>query len=775
MRIRQDGWKYAASMIMGALLCVLLGGAFIHTNILSSALAAEDTKTANSVAPTTTQPLTKVAPLPTSTETAPEETIPLGAVDLRTLAEMEKQVVLAEEAFDNALINADNYADFYFDSAQTMQGIFSSVGLYVELPDYAQAQTATLRVSYTASDLILSDYSSLTFYMNGTPFYSCHVYAHNDNAPAVLYIDVPVSLMQDGYNLLEISAYVRLTNEEGCADDFNGANWIKIADTTCLRIGYDLIEDAGQINYYPYPFISLMDKTGANCAITVSDAAENTELEAALTVMADMGELVATQNEITFARIGDAQSKNIIYFGLAKNTPAELIALLNQQVPPTGALIQRAKQGTHEYLLVVAQEEAALLEAARFLSDDSRVAQTHAEETYISVDESQQIIDTSGESSLALEGQYTLKDIVGHGMSFSGPFHQEIVLYLPVAEDYVLSSESRFSLNIRYSENLDFDRSMMSVYWGSDIPLISKKLTKEGATGETITFAVPADAVNAAATSMVIAFELEVKDLDCTPRQLNMPWAYVAENSTFYLPQGENNTLSLANRPAPFQRGSRMNDVLVVLPDQPTADEYLLCGRTLSMIGGSDPYGTLSVCRASEFDALDADYNLIIIGEAANNALIPQINDALYFQYNDAMDAVLSNDKIILSPDYAKQIGTLQLIPSPYAQNRAAMILTAPQNEGLQALTYRISDEKMRWSLDKEAVIVDNLGKATAYQFTTAVESANGNEKPAFAQMIVENKEPMLFLAVGMGCMVLILLGAILVLLRVRSHKKDNA
>ena len=725
-----------------------------------------------------------MAPAATVAEAVAEEEIiatetdidvmPLGATDLKVQEALANQSLMQESDFDGAGMEGLDYADYYFSGVQTMHGIFSSIALYAELPDYAVAEKAILRLSYTASDLILSEYSSMTFYMNGTPFYSCRVEAKGANVPTVLYIAVPVELMNNGFNLLEIGAYIRLTDDEGCTDDYNGANWIKIADTTCLRIGYSLSEDAGEIGMFPYPFISLMDKTGAECAVTVSDKAENVELEAALAIMADLGASVSLDNDIAFGRIGEIDRKHVIYFGLRDNTPAELLALLDSEVPPTGAMIRRASQDGKEYLLVVAREADALMEAARFLADASRVEQAHSADAYVSVGESDSIIAAGQTSALALEGQYTLKDILGHGASFSGPFHQSVTMYLPVAEDYALSSESRFSLNFRYSENLDFDRSLITVYWGNSIPLASKKLSKEGATGDTLTFAVPADAVGAASTYMVIAFDLEVKDLDCTPRQLNMPWAYVAEDSTFYLPAGENSSLSLANRPAPFQRGSRLNDVLLVLADSPTAAELQLAGYTMSMLGaGSDPYGSLKVQRAAEFMQTDADYNMVVIGMPRTNTLLRQMNDKLHFQYSDAMDSVKSNDKIILDESYAAQVGTVQLLHSPYAQNRAVMVLSAPAEEGINALIDRISEDEKRWSLTKEAVLVDGHGKVSSYQFTKAA-AVTEEEKPTFSSIIVENREPMLFMLVGLGCMLLVLLGVIIVLVRMRKAQKEE-
>ena len=45
-----------------------------------------------------------------------------------------------------------------------------------------------------------------------------------------------------------------------------------------------------------------------------------------------------------------------------------------------------------------------------------------------------------------------------------------------------LSDAGKITLNFRYSENLDFDRSMITVFWG-DVPIASKRLEKDKGNG----------------------------------------------------------------------------------------------------------------------------------------------------------------------------------------------------------------------------------------------------------------------------------------------------
>lgn len=703
--------------------------------------------------------------------------MPLGQDDLFVLGELERRQEEQKAEFELAEAGDSEYADFYFGSIQVLYGITSSVGLYAYIPDYAVPTSAVLRLNYSASDLIISEVSALTFYMNGTPFHSINIVNDVAGGQNVVYIKVPTELMSTGYNLLEVLCYARLTDDEGCTDDYNGANWVKLEESTCLRVYYDIAEDAQNLEMYPYPFLSMMDESGMNCAVTVSDAAENGEMSAALMLLAGLGSSVSEKNDVLFTTIGQCDRANVIYVGMARNTPAELLALLDQEVPPTGALIQRVTAGEKEYLLIVSNEEAALLEAVRLLSDATRVEQLNSTTAYVSVGETQAYIEAANVSTMALEDRYTFKDVLGHGASFTGPFQQVVTMYLPVAADYTLSSESRFSFNIRYSENLDFDRSLMTVYWGSDIPLHSRKLSREGAAGETVTFSVPADAIGASGTFMTIVFDLEIKELDCTVRSMNTPWAYITEDSTLYLPQGESTTLSLSNRPAPFQRQSRLNDVLLILPDDMKADEMNLAGRILAMLGsGSNPYGDLTVIRASQFGAEYQDYNLIAVGRGAGNPFIKGVNENLYFKYDADMSAFESNSKLIMNETYAREAGTLQLLTSPYAPERALLVATALDNRGIAALTAQVSEEVKRWALTREAVVVNGHGKASSYQFSSAVGTTEANaEKPTFTQVVVENREPMMMLLIGLGSMALLLLGAVIVMIRASRRRKNEA
>ena len=212
-----------------------------------------------------------------------EESIPTGLKDAQTGAAIDRQDADAAEPV-SAASQSPYTAEFALGSTRTLHGIFSNVQHYFRIPDYCVPESLTLRCSYECSELILKRISSLTFSLNGTPFYSCPLDGAN-----VLSLVVPISLIKDGYNLLEIDSYVRLTDDENCVDDYAGANWINLDGSTSLTLGYRMSEDAGLLRQYPYPLLSLMDPTGENGAVAISDEAANAELEAALIALGGLG------------------------------------------------------------------------------------------------------------------------------------------------------------------------------------------------------------------------------------------------------------------------------------------------------------------------------------------------------------------------------------------------------------------------------------------------------------------------------------------------------
>ena len=151
---------------------------------------------------------------------------------------------------------------------------------------YWGTQYAYARIQFTLSQLIGDGPASLTFSVNNKPVYSCKV-AYTDGQQQILYVPIPVDMLNIGYNSFGVTGYVRIYDDEGCIDDLTGANWVRIEESSFVTVGYDVVDSRNEIQWYPYPFLSTTDETGSRTAVAVSDAMSESELAAALLLRAD--------------------------------------------------------------------------------------------------------------------------------------------------------------------------------------------------------------------------------------------------------------------------------------------------------------------------------------------------------------------------------------------------------------------------------------------------------------------------------------------------------
>ena len=97
-----------------------------------------------------------------------------------------------------------------------------------------------------------------------------------------------------------------------------------------------------------------------------------------------------------------------------------------------------------------------------------------------------------------------------------------------------IAENSEVNLAFRYAKNLDFDRSLVTVSI-NDIPIGSKKLNKEYADSDTVSFKTPADLSVVGNYTVTVSFDLEMKSVPCVADSSQTPWAYIAPESTLLI------------------------------------------------------------------------------------------------------------------------------------------------------------------------------------------------------------------------------------------------
>lgn len=668
---------------------------------------------------------------------------------------------------------APHFKDFSYGQNVLFSGIYKTHKFYFQIPEYWDCRYAYAQIEVELSQLIQDVPASLTFMLNGNPAATYRM-DYRSGSTQVFYVPLSMEYLKEGYNTLDITGYVRLYDDDGCVDDLSGANWISLRGSSFVQVGYELKEFSGKISAYPYPFMSSLDETGSGTAILVSDQCDTSELTAALLLRADLGSETAREDGIALARLSDSagteQHRIIVSLrsNLSERYRAAADAAAGSQSLETTAMVHYLQEDGVDTLLITSDSGEALEEAAMMLMDESRVSQEKTGTAFVREHAADAIRAQTGGTLEA--GRMTLDSLTDSGMYFVGPFHQQGDIYLPFSGGYVLAESGMIDLKFRYSENLDFERSVVTVFWG-DVPVSSKRLSRENAGGDTLSFTMPSDVVGTYAGKITIAFDLELPDLFCTPRMDEMPWAYVTGDSTFYLPVGAGGSYTLSQRPYPFEVSSRFNELDVVIPENISAAELNTLGRVIALYGEQpSPYGSLSVSYADAMTAQENKTgNLIVIGTHSDNSLIRALNEHLSFRYSDTGSNFLSNDAMVLSDQYARDVATLQMFPSPYADGRAVLVAGTLDDAGMQNLGSFLRSAENVWKLGKDTALVDSNLELRTFELA---EKKSAVSTPILKRMLDTNRETTIFTLAATGMMVLLLLAGILILIRIYWRQK---
>ena len=208
------------------------------------------------------------------------------------------------------------------------------------------------------------------------------------------------------------------------------------------------------------------------------------------------------------------------------------------------------------------------------------------------------------------------------------------------------------------------------------------------------------------------------------------------------------------------------NDLLVVIPDEITEEELDTLGHIIALYGESiTPYGDIQVKRAGELGTgEEKSHNIITVGNYNDNSLIQELNGQLYFKYNEDGTAFQSNGRLVLSDDYAGKIASLQLLYSPYADNKAILVAGALNDETLSNIKSFISKDENVWKLEKDTVLIDDELEIKTFEMA-AVEK--NRKQPVLKTIFENNRDSVIFAVAATSVMLLLLLAVVLILIRI--------
>ncbi|HRX57205.1 MAG TPA: cellulose biosynthesis cyclic di-GMP-binding regulatory protein BcsB [Eubacteriales bacterium] len=649
-----------------------------------------------------------------------------------------------------------------FGSDSYMTGLFSDVTKGFSVGDW-DVLDARFTLSFSTTQLVSETLSNITISINGVRFYSETVPV-TDGLRRTLTVKIPVEHIATGYNVIRIEGYIRTYNGLPCVDDVTSANWMNIFSESSIEVSYTPAAFCQTIDEFYTCFTSIDALENSQSAVAVSTGFDDDELGAAFTALAGVSSKATTDYQNIDLLAADSMmylkdKKYVIYIAKSGNLPAEIEAAVEAGggVAASGATLMLIP-GETNVLVVAAADGAGLSKAATALGNGTLMYQLKNSVKQISADEDVLVREEGVD-------QYT--QLTTTGTYLSGPFRQKTDYFIDFPDNRQLAYGSELELHFRYSENLDFSRSLVSVYI-NNVPIGSQKLSEATAGDDVLVIDIPTDIDVTGSFTLSVAFDLEIADLWCTLRQEETPWAYVSSESTLKLNSAEAPYYLFDNYPYPFISSGAFNDTVVILPDSNNDIDLTLMGDFMLTLGQYLKYNTgeLSVTRASQPGDLQ-DKNVIVVGTPSNNAVIKALNSELFFRFNDDGVGIQSNEKLLLDSTYAASIATAQLIESPYSSLRNAILVIAGTNESdlEYALDY-FGDSSKIWTLYGDGFVADS---DEIFQYRFKEDNAQQEEE---AQTLAERTDILYLLYIGGAILLILAVATVLIVLRYRRKQK---
>lgn len=539
-----------------------------------------------------------------------------------------------------------------------------------------------LTLVYSASQFIDNTKSSFTVLINGVRCIS-EAQPSTYGERSQMKFTLPSSELKLGVNTLAIEADILTVGDAPGTVGSIESGWFNVFEDSTIALSYEPLNMVTSIAEFYEKFKSMESLDFKESAIVSVKEANQEELKNAMLVMSGISKntTIDSQN-IAFATVENlADTLNydhVIFVADYQNLPVDLKDYLSDEQKSQAeqsALIALIKTESQDILVVSGKNEVALSNAARLLANADMMAQ---------MDYESRLVGESEDYELAPEVFEQYRQLTKTGTLLQGEAIQSSNYYIEFPYNRSITDKSQLYLSFRYADNLDFERSLMSVYL-NDIPIASKRLSQSNAAQDEVTFYIPTDIAVSGNFVLRVDFDLRTNNSGGAA-----PWAFVSPESTLKINSVSQPFLVFENYPSPFIKDENFNELLVVLPEKPTEADYTVLAQTFNLFGQymEQVSGNLSVVFANEvFDITNK--NVITIGVQSTNQYTQSLNEKLFFQFSEDGSKLLSNEKMLIDSTFSQNLGTIQLLESPSSKDHAILVMSGTSEKGfLKAASY---------------------------------------------------------------------------------------
>lgn len=647
---------------------------------------------------------------------------------LMNIGGFSAQTAQAKEVGESGLPDAYTYQLATNGTDSVFSGLYDDDDYSFMVMPYWQVTDIAIQLDYKVSQIASARDSEVTLLINNHPFFSFHPKVSSENSIYVQTISasIPFRYIHSGANTVRISTSVNEDNGDKICRTDNSNDWLTIYKTSLVRVLYQNQSYRNTIHNFLERFSGIDTQFSGENKLVISNKAANAELRAAAYSLTGLNQIRGNYPDNANRRIqiekwrdrSKRDNQWLIFFSLYQNLPKEIQKKINAASVAQSALIQSMQLGKQHILVVTSAQQSLLSRAGQLMANQSITRQLATDKMTVTRNTPVKIIGQSLQNR---------QKLMTNDVTLVGPFHQERNYYMTLPSNAVLAGGSKVQLFFKYSKNLNFNRSLVTVSVNGT-PIGSKRLKEENADSDQLTLFIPTNENIHGNFTVTIGYDLDMDGLKCMPIGSKTPWAVISHQSYVQLYTEDQKNLLFQNFPFPFIENEQLNKLAIVLPKERDSAVLQTLANTLALISdySKTNSGQITFYDSNTFRSQEhKDDNVIAIGSYKNNAFIHQLNTKLFIKYNKNGTGFQSNEKHIITSFYGHQLGTLQLLRSPMQSDRAVLVITAPNSSDMTRVSKDLSSPSRLNSIYGDGVFSDqdNLTQSNRYKKRVALTS----------------------------------------------------
>ncbi|WP_261805914.1 cellulose biosynthesis cyclic di-GMP-binding regulatory protein BcsB [Lapidilactobacillus luobeiensis] len=648
------------------------------------------------------------------------------------------------------------YTQQFQNQTTSLSGQSVSSNMYFIKMDYWRLKKATFNFSFQLSQLADQQISDITVSLNNIKIYSFR--PENSTGLQTKEIELPLDLIS-GSSELRING--QILNRSG-QNDYRlaqtPANWLTIYPASNVNFRYTLDEPTSGINSFYDHFIGPDTIANSQSVILTPSDPDDAELSAAVYALSGISRILTTeQATIPIGQLGNKEYDQRPYrliISRYDQLPAKFRQGISAAEVAKQAVIKTQYSDQQYTLIVTAKRARDLIKASRFVANQELMKQTKASQKIVTQD------TQTVTSVLQYQGSFPLTTT---GQRVSGPGHQEASFFVSLPSGRTNANGSTIRLNLQYGQNLDFKRSLVTVYI-NDTPIGSRRLSASKADGQQLTFDLPKS--KSLGNSFVVRVVLDL-ELPESGQEMNneAAWATVLPGSSANISSQVKKDLMFTNYPSVFLKNNTFNNILVARPKKMTPVYFKTLTNIFNLIGvyAQSNTGTVTFSTKVPSKQIQANQNIIAFGTPKDNAYLRQINSRLFFKFDEKYDHFLSNEKLSIETKYGHQLGTAQLLRSQANEDLGVLAVTGATANAVYLASTQINYQRHIEQYQGDAIAVDQDNMHYNYRFKTKT----GAKKTSLVNQISQNVNLIAYL--GLALLMIVVIGLTLFFL-LRKH-----